>query len=144
MATLAEQRRASGERAVAERRASDPTAERRQGGRDMVERRTGKSEAEDLNALIKPPRARRSLPALEPRGALPPQRGRGNYVPPPAGTGGGLAWPLTEDSAEARVYWPNKIISSADGLIAIRVKPIKTLVLRDANDSSGNVDLAQP
>lgn len=90
------ERRAIQPRNTAERRASDNAAARRAGGQAMVERRTGKSQADDINALVTPPRQQRSLRTVEPRGGIPAQRGSGAYVAPPASSGGsGVASPLT-------------------------------------------------
>ena len=142
MATLAQQRAqiAAGMRAS---RQGTSEASRRATGEAMVSRRTGRNEVEDLNAVITQPRQRRTLRSVEPRGSVPAQVGRGNYTAPPA-TGGGLAWPLTEDDAETRVFWASQVISSADGLVAIQIKPLRTMMLRDANDSSGALSLAEP
>lgn len=142
MATLAEQR-AQIARNMRESRQGTSEAERRAGGRAMIERRTGRAEVEDLNAVVRQPRQRTALPAVAPRGGVPAQTGTGNYTAPPA-TGGGLAWPLTEDDAATRVFWSSQVISSADGLVAIQIKPLRTMMLRDANDSSGALSLAEP
>lgn len=143
--TNEERRRASGAAMEASRRASGAAMEasRRAGGAAMIERRTGRAQVDDINALVKQPRASRTLKQLEPRGGVPAQVGRGNYTAPPA-AGGGLAWPLTEDDAATRVFWSSQVISSADGLVAIQIKPLRTMMLRDANDSSGALSLAEP
>lgn len=142
MATLAEQRAQIAE-GMRRSRQGTSEASRRAAGQAMIERRTGRAEVDDINALVNQPRQRRSLPAVEPRGSVAPRRGRGNYTAPPA-AGGGLAWPLTEDDAATRVFWSSQVISSADGLVAIQIKPLRTMMLRDANDSSGALSLAEP
>ena len=145
MATNEEKRRAIGTNNEAARRAigTNNKAARRKIGSDMIERRTGRAQVDDINALLNPPRERRTLKQLEPRGGVTGQVGTGNYTAPPA-TGGGLAWPLTEDDASTRVFWSSQVISSADGLVAIQIKPLRTMMLRDANDSSGALSLAEP
>ena len=142
MATLADQRRAIAEGMRASRQATGE-AERRATGEAMVRRRTGRDDVDDINAVVRQPRQRTALPTVAPRGSVPAQVGTGNYTAPPA-TGGGLAWPLTEDDAATRVFWSSQVISSADGLVAIQIKPLRTMMLRDANDSSGALSLAEP
>ncbi|UQY33825.1 hypothetical protein K8U54_19235 [Pseudomonas fulva] len=125
------ERRAIQPRNTAERRASDNAAARRSGGQAMVERRTGKSQADDINALVTPPRQQRSLRTLEARGGLPAQRGRGTYVAPPATPGGGgVASPLTVQQivyAEEPSY-----IATFDASGYFAVKKIARMVMVDA------------
>lgn len=146
MPSLAEQRRSIGEQNEKARRASGEAMAnaRRALGDAMIQRRTGRNEVDDINAVVKPPRTRRSLPKLEARGSAPAQRGRGNYTPP-AATGGGLAWPLTEDDPTQReFYGSSRIVSSADGLVAIRVRNMKSITLRDDNDEEGQIIFGEP
>lgn len=56
-----QQRRASGAANAANRRASDGAAERRSGGSAMIERRTGQSQVAEINAVVAPPRPRKTL-----------------------------------------------------------------------------------
>lgn len=125
------ERRAIQPRNTAERRASDNAAARRAGGQAMVERRTGKSQADDINALVTPPRQQRSLRALESRGGLPAQRGSGSYVAPPASSGGGgVASPLTVQQivyAEEPSY-----IATFDASGYFGVKKIARMIMVDA------------
>lgn len=159
MATNEEMRRASGAAMESSRRTSGDAMEssRRASGAAMVERRTGKSVAEDVNALVNPPRQSKSLPKIEPVGALPSRIGTGTYRPSATGggTGGGIASPLSEEyavveSAETesglmltpkRDYWPDGMTSS-DGLFVLPA--IKTLNLIDANGNAVQVKLANP
>lgn len=150
MATLAEQRAQIAE-GMRRSRQGTSEASRRAAGQAMIERRTGRAEVDDINALVNQPRQRRSLPAVEPRGGVAPQRGRGNYAAPAGGTGGGIASPLTEVvTAEGgrtvpdREYWPNMIMSSSDGLRVWEVRPIKTWRFVDANGDSVVLNIAQP
>src|SRR5690606_3883544 len=99
MSTLAKQRKAMRDQMRAERgTGSQMAAERRAIGDAMVARRRGEQQVDDLNAVVRPPAQRRALRRIEPRGGLPAQKGRGNYVPPRAtpGAGGGIASPLVE------------------------------------------------
>lgn len=129
MTTLADQRRAIAEQMRASRQGTSE-ASRRATGQAMVARRTGRNEVDDLNAVVTPPRQRRSLPAVEPRGSVPAQRGRGNYTAPAAGTGGGIASPLTAISrtfADDPVY-----VETIDGSGMFMVRALNTLTLEDA------------
>src|SRR5690606_20154866 len=94
MATLADQRRAIAAGMRASRQGTS-AAERRAGGAAMVARRTGRDDVDDINAVVRQPRQRAALPAVAPRGGVPAQVGTGNYSPPPAPGGGGIASPLT-------------------------------------------------
>ena len=132
MAALADQRRAIGERNEKARRdLGEANAKARRAlGDEMIKRRTGKTEVEEVNALVKQPRQRRSLPAVEPRGSVAPQRGRGNYTAPAGGTGGGIASPLT---ATARTFAADPVyVETVDGSGLFRVRALDTLTLQDA------------
>lgn len=141
MPTLAEQRAAiragikanmdSGKSAAAARRAI---------GEDMVKRRTGRDEVDDINAVIKQRRQRSALPALEARGGVPAQTGTGNYTAPPAASAG-LASPVTEPSFAAREYWPTGLVSS-DGLFFLPAP--KKIVMQDANGAEAVFEYAEP
>lgn len=103
-------------------------------GAAMAARRRGRASVEDLNSLVTPAPQRRQLAAVEPRGAVPAQQGRGDYTPPPTGTGG-IASPLTELDYADREYWDAITINSSDGMLSFRVKPIKKIIQADANDA---------
>lgn len=142
MPTLAEQRRALGEQNEKARRAAGKAMAdaRRALGDAMITRRTGRTEVDDINAVVTPPRTRRSLPVLQPRGGVPAQVGTGNYTAP-AATAAGLASPVTEPSFAAREYWPNGLVSS-DGLIVLPAE--KKIVMQDANGADAVFEYAQP
>ncbi len=97
----------------------------------MVARRTGRNEVDDINALVSQPRQRRTLPAVEPRGSVPSQRGRGSYTAPPA-SGGGIASPLVE-KAGTRKYYESVLRPSTDGAVFFEVRATKTVSMTDAN-----------
>lgn len=131
MATLAEQRAQIAE-GMRRSRQGTSEASRRAAGQAMIERRTGRAEVDDINALVNQPRQRRSLPAVEPRGSVAPQRGRGNYTAPPA-TGGGIASPLVEPDAGNREYYPTVLLPTTDGLAWARLRSVRRYVMEDAN-----------
>lgn len=129
MATLAEQRAQIAE-GMRRSRQGTSEASRRGTGQAMIERRTGRAEVDDINALVNQPRQRRTLPAVEPRGSVAPQRGRGNYTAPAGGTGGGIASPLT---AIARTFAADPVyVETVDGSGLFRVRALDTLTLQDA------------
>ena len=139
MATLQQQRQAIGAAMESNRRA---------GGHAMIERRTGRAVADDINSLAESRPQRKTLRPIAPVGALPPTRGRGVYKAPPAGAGGGIASPLTEKLIGSggklvpdREYWPAGMTSS-DGLFVLPA--IKTLNLTDANGAEVQIMLGNP
>ena len=134
MATNEEKRRATGTNNEAARRAigTNNEAARRKIGSDMIERRTGRAQVDDINALLNPPRERRTLKQLEPRGGVTGQVGTGNYTAPPA-TGGGIASPLVEPDAGNREYYPTVLLPTTDGLAWARLRSVRRYVMEDAN-----------
>ena len=131
MATLAEQRAQIAE-GMRRSRQGTSEASRRATGQAMIERRTGRAEVDDINALVTPPRQRKPLPGLAPRGSVPPQRGRGNYTAPVGGTGGGIASPLVEQSG-TRVFYEEVLRPSTDGAVFFAVRAARRLTMTDAN-----------
>ena len=145
MATLAEQRRAIGEAMVARRgTGAQMQAERRAIGTAMVARRTGKASVEDINSLVTPPRQSKTLEAVEPRGTVAAKQGRGDYNEATNTGTAGIASPLTEVSYSEREYWPEQTVTSADGLLSFRVKPLKVLNQVDANGDEVQQVFANP
>lgn len=143
MATLEEQRRASGARMEAERRAIGARleTERRAIGTRMEAERRGEDIADDMQRLYRPTPPRRSLPSVPPLGALPPARGRGIYDPVAAGHsgGGGIASPLTEKSRE---YHESKLVTTFDGLAFFQVRRVKRLTMTDASGADVVMEFA--
>lgn len=138
----ADKRRASGAASEAARRAGDGAAARRASGDAMIERRTGRTQVDEINALVNQPRVRKQLKTLGPRGALPAQTSPGTDTPNPKPTGGGgIASPLTEQNYALREYWPNGEYSN-DGLLTLPAA--KKLVLADADGAEVIINLAQP
>lgn len=139
MTTLAQQRAAI-RAGVSNTRAATGADERRAIGKRIEAERRGESVVEDLNRLITPARQRRTLRSVPTVGSLPVTRGRGNYTPPAAGTGGGIASPLTEvETAEGsgvslREYYEDvTVFYSTDYLMAVELQPLKQLHMTDAN-----------
>lgn len=133
MATNEEIRRGIGKTNETNRRniGKNNEAQRRQIGRDMIERRTGQQQVQDINALVNPPRQQRTLQRQEPRGGLVGNVGAGVYTPPPATPGGGgVASPLTVQQivyAEEPSY-----IATFDASGYFAVKMIARLVTLDS------------
>jgi len=134
--TNEERRRASGAAMEASRRASGAAMEasRRAGGAAMIERRTGKSVTEDIRSLTAPQRQAKSLPRVDPVGALPAQVGTGTSSGPSSGgaTGGGIASPLIE-TAGTREYHASILRASTDGAVFFEVRAAKKVTMTDAN-----------
>lgn len=111
-------------------------------GTAMVDLRTGRSVVDAIDRLSKAPTPRKSLPTLDPRGGVAAQRGVAPWVDSrPSSSGGGVAWPLTEQLFGQREYWEGGQASS-DGLFFFPA--IKKLVLTDADGREGVINLAQP
>lgn len=131
--TNEQRRRAIGKANAAERRASDGAAARRQIGQSMIERRTGKSQVEQINAVVAPPRTRTSLPPIAPRGGQAGQVGTGTYSAPPSTGGGGIASPL---AAQSRTFSDEPVyVETFDGSGLFRVSQVATLTLLDAENN---------
>lgn len=150
MATLQQQRQAIAQ-GVANSRQATGAAERQAIGQGMIEERTGKQVAEDINRLVTPARQRRSLPAVPAVGAVPASKGRGEYKPPPATTGG-IASPLEEKTttvggelvADGREYHPARVLETTDGIFSLVLKPIKRVLMIDANGVEHPFGYAMP
>ena len=146
MPTLAEQRAAI-RAGVNSTRAGTGAAERRAIGQRIVAERRGESVVEDINRLITPTRVRRTLRSVPAVGALPSTRGRGNYTPPPA-TGGGIASPLTEKTKVVgdRVVPDDELWSegylTTDALLVLPAW--KTKRFTDANGAEQVFEYANP
>lgn len=146
MATLQEQRQAIAQ-GMASSRAATGADERKATGQRIIEERTGKAVADDINRLVTQPRQRNSLKTLPTVGAIPAGVGRGEYVPPTATTGG-IASPLTEKTKVVdgktlpdTELWPQGHISS-DGLFVLPAW--RKLNFTDANGAEVVFDFADP
>ena len=143
MPTLAEQRAAI-RAGVNSTRAGTGAAERRAIGQRIVAERRGESVVEDINRLITPTRVRRTLRTVPAVGSLPTTRGRGNYTPPPPAVGGGIASPLTETDYALREFHPSMYLQSADGIFVWEMKPPAKIVMTDANGATVEQVFAVP
>ncbi|WP_278445253.1 hypothetical protein [Stutzerimonas kunmingensis] len=133
MASLQEQRRAIAE-GMARSRAATGEAQRNAAGDAMIEQRTGRSVVKDINRLTRPQPRRKPLPSIEPVGAVPASRGRGDYKAPPPSAAGGIASPLTE-TASSREYYTAVNRPSTDGLVFFSVRAVQRVHMTDANDA---------
>lgn len=67
-----------------------------------------------------------TLPAIPPRtGSAKPKA--------TAGSGGGIASPLTETAYAARLWFSERTVFTSDGIFPMRVRPINTIYFLDAN-----------
>lgn len=140
---LGDARRANGARIEGERRAIGTRIERerRAIGKRIERERRGAAVQEEINSLIRPVSARPSLRPVDPVGALPALRGRADYKAPPAATtGGGIVGPLVEVAAEAREHYPEQLLPTTDGMVWIRWKSIKKVVMVDANSAEVSME----
>lgn len=127
--TLEQQRRAIHDAMVARRGTGAQMNASRQ-----ASRRTGRPIVDDLNSLLTPTTPKPGLPPVEPRGGVPATTGRGTYTAPAGGSStAGIASPLTETNYGDREYWAEKTITSSDGLLSFRLRPIKSISQTDAN-----------
>ncbi len=143
MPTLAEQRAATGRSISAAFDSGKSAAEARRAiGKRIEAERRGESVVEDLNRLITPARQRRTLRPVQPVGAVPVTRGRGNYTPPPATSpGGGIASPLIEGAAALREWWPTGW-PSTDGIFEYPAE--KRVLMTDANGAEVEFQYSSP
>ncbi|MFV3415331.1 hypothetical protein ACNFH8_23955 [Pseudomonas sp. NY15436] len=137
MTTLEQQRRAIGVAKEAARRGLGISNEaaRRGIGTSMEAQRRGTNVIDDLNSVVVPVQQGRLLPSLESRGARPAARGVADYKAPTS-TGGGIASPLVEQNTNLREYFPEEYLKSTDGLMWSRARPLKKIVMQDANGDS--------
>jgi len=151
MATLAEQRRASGAAMEASRRAigQNNAAARQAIGTSMEAQRRGRGLVDDLNSVVTPTEQGRVLNTLASRGSRSVDRGVADYRPPVSGSkGGGVASPLVEKTkAEGTSQVPDRDyyedgLTSSDGLLILPA--IKTLRMTDANGADVEFQLANP
>jgi hypothetical protein len=141
--TLAQQRAAI-RAGVSNSRVARGGDERRAIGKRIEAERRGESVVEDLNRLITPSRQRRTLRAVQPVGAVPVTRGRGNYTPPPAAPGGGIASPLTENNYALREVYDPLYLTTSDGVMVWEFLPPKKIIFTDANGAEVVEIYAEP
>ena len=69
---------------------------------------------------------------------------RGIGLASATGTGGGIASPLVEQDASQRTYYDEALVNSNYGLFSVRVRPIKSIQMVDANGSPVTLQFAEP
>lgn len=136
MSTQEERRRAIGRRL---------TEERQTIGRRLIEERTGQRIRNDLSRSLPPERTRKTLGAIQAKGALPVQVGVGEWRGGGESSGsGGIASPLSEVDYDDRTHWPERAIVSSDGLLSFWVRPIRSVSMLDANGAVVVQEFAEP
>ena len=103
-----------------------------------------------LNGLVTT-RQRPALKALEPRGALPGRRVSVEYRERP-NSNGGIASPLAEKTktvegqpvADGREYHPAQVLESSDGIFSLVLKPLKKVLMVDADGIEHVFEYAMP
>lgn len=85
-----------------------------------------------------------SLPPAATPPAIPARSGTSLPIAKPVATGGGIASPLTETAYASRTWHAVKTIVSSDGLLHLRVKPIKAVTFTDANGATVVMDYKAP
>lgn len=129
---------------VTNSRTSNGAAERRAIGQRIVAERRGESVVEDLNRLQRPARTVRTLRSVPAVGGVPALRGRGSYVAPEAAVGGGIASPLTETNYALREFHDSRYFTTVDGIFVWQIDPPKKFVMEDANGATVEQIFAEP
>lgn len=94
---------------------------------------------EEANAAAKPvdPMKNRTAAGAAKSAAL-------NNQGKPGGSGGGIASPLVEVNYAARTWHTEKVLVSTDGILAISIKPVKTVDFLDANSDPVQIEFKSP
>lgn len=96
----------------------------------------------DLNRVVThPPKPPERLAPVGSPGTLP---GRGTGKPSTAGTGTGIASPLTEPDYTLREHHPDVVLTSSDGVFTLEVQPLAAIELVDANGTPVRIEYAAP
>lgn len=142
--SLESERRANGAALEASRRAGGAAMEasRRAGGAALVAQRRGEQLQRDINSLGVRRVSQRTLRQVQPRGGIPGGMSTAFWSDSTrkASTGGGVAWPLTEQTTTVdgktvpdREYYPDVVLISSDGIFTYEVPPIKVTKWTDAD-----------
>lgn len=105
---------------------------------------------DDMRALAVDNSMTKTLPSLAPVGKIPSRTGRVDWSRSAGLAGSGLASPLTEIDAGAgnssREYYDDKDVYffSSDYLLAVEIKPLKTLRMVDADGSAATFEFKLP
>ena len=117
-------------------------AEERAVTRRSVSESRASSVQRDLNSLETQRRQIRELVTLERKGARVATKGRGTFKQTAiaGGTGGGVAWPLTEQTRVVdgqtvpdREYYADLVLVTSDGFFTFEVPPFKSTKWTDAD-----------
>lgn len=81
--------------------------------------------------------------AMKPRGAAPAATSAAT-LPGSSSGGGGGASDLTEPNYSARTFWPDKALSSSDGIFLVMIKPVKQMTFQDAGGIEVKHNYAEP
>ena len=131
---LGDDRRASGRAMEAQREALGPAMEQRRRGTTV----------EDLNAVVKPVSRKDPLPEVPKRGGVPAGSSTAPYQAPPSTGSGGISGPLVEVK-DSRVYYDDRVsLYSNDYLMAVEVRPLKSLTFTDGSGATFQMQFAQP
>ena len=87
-------------------------------------------------------RSDKSLPGANPVTAIPARSG--SAKPGSTGGTGSIASPLSEQPYATRTFWSDKTITSTDGLLVLKVKPIKQMTFKDANQATVVMNYSEP
>ncbi|MCP4366344.1 MAG: hypothetical protein GY800_13755 [Planctomycetes bacterium] len=98
---------------------------------------TTKKVVADVNAIV---RTKKTTSMAAGKTRLPISGGsRTAFAEGTADTGGGISWPLVEDTDGRTYYDPVDMLTSSDGLFVLEGEPIETLSLTDGEGSSGEM-----
>lgn len=129
---------------------SGETERRNTGGAMEAKRRAiGKSISDDLSRIVSITAPKAGLKVLDKRGSLPAKKGRGEFAGTKSNSsGGGIASPLTEiQGADSREYYEESSSAyfwSSDYLMAVELKPLKVLRLKDADNQDVELEFKKP
>lgn len=98
--------------------------------KDLTERLAELTE----NAVGQTSRKDTTLPDSPAPPAIPPRVGQA--LPRAGGSSSGaIASPISEYDVAQRTYWAERAITSTDGIFVMMIKPIKKIVMKDANEA---------
>lgn len=81
-----------------------------------------------------------SLPPPLSQASIPPRTGSAG---PKANSGGGIASPLVEGEYKKREFYPERNVSTTDGIVVVKLKPVKKIFMMDAGGSEVVIEFAE-
>lgn len=100
---------------------------------------------DSLRALMEGDANTNTIPAARPRGASPAVT---SAAPLPgaakSGSGSGIASPLTETAYAARQWWPERQLTTTDGLVTFVIKPVKEVTFQDQAATEIKLQFKEP